>query len=569
MKKLIFESIILISHKEKRARKESFHPHKNLIVGKNHTGKSSLLKTLYLTLGARPKGKLQQWDENTASIVNLSIDNKKFTILYQQGNRALFDETGKIIGAEDSHAEWVELFSNLTGFNLLMTDKKQETVKADVKCFFLPFYIDQDSSWGSDWNTFAGLQQFKAPIPLVLDYFSGVKPPEFYLLNSKKKQNQTSLADNRKEFIFLEKAKKRLEEKLDFNKVKISYEAFEKEVEELTSRVNGLNKQQQSIRATLVNQKDVIESINLQIASSQFALQTYEKDSSYLTDLAESNLSCPTCGAEHSDTFLEFLTYADDARILRELISRLRKDLKKLEGEYNQNKRDLIESKNEYDKIELILKTNRDNVKFKDVIDSVSSEMALTAFNEEELTIKNEIDRLIVSLDEIEQQIKKTTNLKKSKLILDNFRSTYKSYRFKLNLPQVETTRLKLSSRPDISGSGGPRAILAYYAALWSVCYSEYSSYNVPIIIDSPNQKAQDELNLPKVLKFIFEELPVNAQTIIGSEIFTEHDFDKTIQLTEPYSLLKEELYDIYEAEYEKHLKDMYQKLEENSEVRT
>ena len=133
MKKLIFESIILISHKEKRARKESFHPHKNLIVGKNHTGKSSLLKTLYLTLGARPKGKLQQWDENTASIVNLSIDNKKFTILYQQGNRALFDEAGKIIGAEDSHAEWVELFSNLTGFNLLMTDKKQETVKADVQ----------------------------------------------------------------------------------------------------------------------------------------------------------------------------------------------------------------------------------------------------------------------------------------------------------------------------------------------------------------------------------------------------------------------------------------------------
>lgn len=207
MKKLIFESIILISHKEKRARKENFHPQKNLIVGKNHTGKSSLLKTLYLTLGARPKGKLQQWDENTASIVNLSIDDEKFTILYQQGNRALFDESGRIIGAEESHAEWVELFSDLTGFNLLMTDKKQETVKADVKCFFLPFYIDQDSSWGSDWHTFTGLQQFKAPIPLVLDYFSGVKPPEFYLLNSKKKKDQSSLADNRKELGFLEKAK--------------------------------------------------------------------------------------------------------------------------------------------------------------------------------------------------------------------------------------------------------------------------------------------------------------------------------------------------------------------------
>jgi len=565
MKKLIFENITLVSYREKKARKEKFHPQKNLIVGRNHTGKSSLLKTLFLTLGAKANGKLEYWDQNTVSIVSLRIDDIRYQVCHQYGNRALFNADGEILAASVSHQDWTNEFALITGFNLPLTDKNIETVNADVKCFFLPFYLDQDSSWGNDWNTFAGLQQYKAPVLSILEYFSGIKPPEYYSLNAEKKQKQTELNDLKKDMNFLDRAKKRLESKLDFNCTKIDFEAFEIEIEQLTTKVNTLNSEQEALREKLVSQKEMIDSITAQIESSQFALGTYSKDSTFLSEHADVKLSCPTCGAEHSDPFLEFLTYAEDDRVLRELISRLRNDLSKLQEEYKKSNSNLAESRLRYDQITEILNTKRGEVKLKDIIDIASVEKALFAFHSEEQTLKEDIVSHSDLIAGIEKKINGILDKKRTKLILEAYRAAYKNARFKLNLPPIEVEKLKLNSRPDLSGSGGPRAILAYYYALWSVCHLDSGSYNVPIIIDSPNQKGQDNLNMPIILKFISEELPLSAQIIIGSEIDTEYRFDKVFELEVPYSLLKEELFSDLKSEADTFLKKMYVFLETKS----
>ena len=48
MRNFRFESICLLSQSEQRARKVTFDRQLNLIVGRNHTGKSSLIKSLFL-----------------------------------------------------------------------------------------------------------------------------------------------------------------------------------------------------------------------------------------------------------------------------------------------------------------------------------------------------------------------------------------------------------------------------------------------------------------------------------------------------------------------------------------
>jgi hypothetical protein len=68
----------------------------------------------------------------------------------------------------------------ITGFNLVLMSKDGQSVLADPKCFFLPFYINQDGSWQAGWGTFLGLQQFRSPVTPILEYFSGIKPPEYY-----------------------------------------------------------------------------------------------------------------------------------------------------------------------------------------------------------------------------------------------------------------------------------------------------------------------------------------------------------------------------------------------------
>ena len=98
---------------------------------------------------------------------------------------------------------------------------------------------------------------------------------------------------------------------------------------------------------------------------------------------------------------------------------------------------------------------------------------------------------------------------------------------------------MRLTSRPDLSGSGGPRSILAYYSALWRTCHDNAGAYNMPIVIDSPNQQGQDHINLPTVLKFIAKDLPEDAQLIVGLEAPADFEFDKEIRFDTQYSLLK------------------------------
>ena len=105
MRNFLFENIWMLSRRDRRARRVEFHENKNLIWGRNHTGKSSLVKTMFLTLGAKPQGNLTQWDEHTVSLVGFRVDNRRFQALHSSGIRALF-ENGVLLVATSEHSEW-------------------------------------------------------------------------------------------------------------------------------------------------------------------------------------------------------------------------------------------------------------------------------------------------------------------------------------------------------------------------------------------------------------------------------------------------------------------------------
>lgn len=155
MKSFRFENIWLLSHRDKKARYVNFHPKKNLLRGRNHTGKTSLIRSLFETLGAKPQGKLEAWDESTASLLEFSVDGRSFFALHQNGRRALFNANREMIVSTSNFGEWSKSFCDVTEFNLVFTDKRESEIRpADPACFFLPFYVNQDGSWQSEWNTF-------------------------------------------------------------------------------------------------------------------------------------------------------------------------------------------------------------------------------------------------------------------------------------------------------------------------------------------------------------------------------------------------------------------------------
>lgn len=549
----------MLSKKDRRARTIAFHPKKNLIVGRNHTGKSSLIKTLFLTLGARPTGELAQWDENAISLVEFSIDNRRFRALHQNHYRALFDIEGRLIDSTRSHSEWSEIFARVTGFNLVLTDKTMETVPADPRCFFLPFYINQDGSWQSGWETFTGLQQYRAPVSAILEYFTGIKPPEYYALKSKRDQEQRQLEELRKEQRILEKAKERICKSFQITGPKVNPENFALEVEQFTKEVTSLNARQEVLRDTAVRQQELIESISLQMRLAKEALSTYESDSKFLQTEPHERLVCPTCGAEHDKSFLDFLTYAEDARILHDLIAQLQDDLEEATRRYQTTKSELQQLQTNYNRISKILDTRRGDLHFRQVVDSMGSERAFRAFEDEGVSLKHDIDKHLSKIDVLDKRLKGLTDKKRTKAILRKFRDEYARALNRLNMPSIDVTRLRLTSRPDLSGSGGPRSVLAYYGALWQLCLGDEGSFGVPLVIDSPNQQGQDDVNLPKVLNYLAARLPSQAQVIVGSEMDTDCEFDNKLVLNEPYKLLQEDEYVDIERLLEPMRKIMYE----------
>jgi len=47
-----------------------------------------------------------------------------------------------------------------------------------------------------------------------------------------------------------------------------------------------------------------------------------------------------------------------------------------------------------------------------------------------------------------------------------------------------------------------------------------------PVVIDSPNQQGQDKVHLPQMMKFIFDHVPDDAQTIVATEDASGLEFE-------------------------------------------
>ena len=541
MHRFRFKNIWLLSHQERKARHVEFHPSKNLLVGRNHTGKTTLIRSLFETLGATPQGKLEQWNENSVSLLEFSVNDKRYFALHQNGRRALFDATFNLLISTAKFGEWSKRFCEITDFNLVFSDKKQaEVVPADPACFFAPFYVNQDGSWQAEWNTFVGMKRFSAPFKPILEYFTGVCPPEYYAANAAKSQHAKTLEDHRREYKLLERTIERFSKSVPLTGPKVNGDNFVIEIEQLTKEVNELNTRQEGLRNIIVREQELLKSLDHQIHLAEGALVAYDSDAKYLLKEGAAPLICPTCHAEHEKPFLDLLEFAEDARVLRELAARLREDATEVRMRAHKAFSKLHSLNENYLRISRLLDSRKGELKFKDVVGSLGAESAFAAFEEERKQIQASIDAVVLTIDALETKMRELRSPKRTKAILTDFREHYAASRIALQLHPVPTKSMQLASRPSLSGSGGPRSILAYYAAIWRTVQGKTGTYDVPVVIDSPNQQAQDDLNLPAVLSFIAKDLPTGMQLIVGLETPTNLSFDREVTLTEKYGMLIE-----------------------------
>jgi chromosome segregation ATPase len=549
MKNLYISEIQLFSQKEKKGRKVQFDPKRTLIHGKNHTGKSSLIKSIYWALGAEPLFNQKFKNANVSALLKFAIDGTQYSILRDGKLFGFYDNTGELVKKFTSVTNELGPFlSKLFNFQPLFQNQISEFITPPPAYLFLPYYIDQDYSWSKSWVSFRNLQQIKDYRNQSIYYHSGIRPNDYYSTRKEIQEFIQIIEETDKERKLTSKILSEVKEKLSQTNFNLDVESFKEEITELLTESKSLMAKEEALKNKLHDFYHLKASFDAQINIVKQAILESNKDLKFATDDLPEIIGCPTCGAEYENSFAERFEIARDEKRSKDLLFELKKDAQSVESQIEKEKESLSTITAEVSRINEILEEKKGDLKLKDIIDNAGKNQVKSIFSER----YSELNDILISnareKEELEKKLKAFENKDRKSSIVDFYNSRMASFLKKLDIHSLTEDDYKGITtiiENKETGSSRPRALIAYYFTFFHLMKKFSSSTYCPLIIDSPNQQDQDIEHIDKIMGFINHNQPDNTQMILGLAETYGEDFNcKVIELKEKYSLLQRSEYE-------------------------
>lgn len=187
MKKLIFIALTVMSHQNQTAKRIKFAPGLNIILGKNKTGKSSLIKSVFYTMGCNvlfEDSWLRVVDEFN---LEFAFNNKKYLLKRKSNTEIyiLFDlKTSEIIFQTDKYRIFCKKFLKLFDVNFYLNEKTtKKEIPVPPAAIFNFNYIDQDKGWNLELaNNFSNLGYIQDAKNTVVKYVVGETTNHYFKL---------------------------------------------------------------------------------------------------------------------------------------------------------------------------------------------------------------------------------------------------------------------------------------------------------------------------------------------------------------------------------------------------
>lgn len=547
MKNLQLKSMLLVSHREKKARKIEFDPDITVVQGENDTGKSSVIKSIPYAFGANPHKRHPKWtNADILILIRFSLDGKDYSIYRHRNSFSLFDSDDLEIGTYSSITnELAPELAKLFDFNLKLSDREGVPITPPPAYLMLPFYIDQDKGWVENWSSFTNLSQFSHWKQRVTGYHFGLRPDKWYELEAKRKNLENDKEEPLRQIKSIQSVKDKAYKdvsRVDFN---IDAEQFRREINQLLDRCEILKGNENSYRQKISEYKT--EKIRLE-AQIEIVVRTHDElseDYKFSTQLNDETIGCPTCGANYSNSFSERFDIAQDTETCSDLLASLRDDLKDIEKKIDDTESLFAQAKETREQINSLLSQKKGEVKLKDLIDLEGKKALITHLENEEGEYRAVITDYDERIHSTTDEMKKYDDPERRKAILSQYEENLRRNTSKLGVHSLsDNVFTNINASIEESGSDLPRAILAYFFAALSAIEKNGNATFFPIIIDAPNQQEQDPKNLQRILEFVRDNRPQGRQLIIGLVEDANIDFGgKVLLFDKKYSVLNEDDY--------------------------
>lgn len=545
--------MLLVSHREKKARKISFHPKVTVIKGTNDTGKSSIIKSIPYCFGANPHKRHRKWkDADVITLIKFEVDGVGYAIYRHKNSFSLFDYNDNLIGTYSSVTnELGPVLAKIFDFNLKLTDRDGNAVTPPPAYLLLPFYIDQDKGWSDTWSSFTNLAQFAHWKQRVTGYHFGLRPDKWYALETQKKKAEAERQEPLRQVASINSIKERALKDLSHIDFDMDVGAFKSEINNLLEQCNQLKNSEQKFKKRLTDLKT--EKIRL-IAQIEIVARTHDElsdDYKYAISHDYSTIGCPTCGAEYDNSFNERFEIAHDTETCTDLLVSLRDDLTKIQKGIDDEEQSLSTLASQQSTINDLLASKQGSIKLQDLVDIEGKKSMIKHLELEEKEQQQLLSNIATNIESITSDMEKFDTPERRKEIIREYGETLRKYTSKLGVHSLNDNAFKsITSSLDESGSDLPRAVLAYFFATQSAIRKNGNSTLFPVIIDSPNQQEQDPDNLKKMLEFIYAQRIPEQQLIVGmvEDAGVEFEGDMLL-LDKKYSVLNESEYLLHVSE--------------------
>jgi hypothetical protein len=203
------------------------------------------------------------------------------------------------------------------------------------------------------------------------------------------------------------------------------------------------------------------------------------------------------------------------------------------------------ESGEELERIKTILASRQEAVTFAEVVRSEGKREADATLNAQQKDLDESLGEDLVNMGELDEKIRGLTDKSHTGRITGAYRARMKQYLDLLNVPSLpESVYAKVDASIKETGSALPRALLAYYFSVLHTIREFGDGTFFPVVVDSPNQQAQDKNSLSAMLAFIRDNQPKDSQIVLGLEDDLGIKIPgQKIELSNKYHLLVEREY--------------------------